>query len=354
MGRVIDIAHENLQDDAAENRSGNAFQCLDIWNLRQGELRLWLYSSVVGYLVIVSIYWQVWELLCLSVENMDTRDIVDDYRLSHAGVHLWHAEHWQSERPNLELSVSVDHACGLILARRPCEPNEIVEHTDSDPDMIDPRFQAIYGSNLRLNFMQPSDTGYEYDITAYEYTLDMASTAARYNTVSIIIDVGNNNTDSDMMQPSCIGCHPASLPLYHIEYTDCVDCELRRSTIEVRYLVKAVVEAAWYQNQYQVQQVQGTYSSEVWSGAVGETPRFNVESTDVQVVLTDQSQPLPYSPAFTGTWRFLVGFCIFPILTPLVTVTLRVFLQIWLHIRFRTNQGLPPPFYRSFRKFRGW
>ena len=40
----------------------------------------------------------------------------------------------------------------------------------------------------------------------------------------------------------------------------------------------------------------------------------------MQMVLKDQSQPLPYAPAFTGTWRFLVGFCVFPILTPLVTV----------------------------------
>ncbi len=108
--------------------------------------------------------------------------------------------------------------------------------------------------------------------------------------------------------------------------------------IEVRYLVKAVVEAAWYQNQYQVQQVHGTYSSEVWSGVVGEDPSFSVESTDVQVVLTDQSQPLPYSPAFTGTWRFLVGFCMFPILTPLITVTLRVFLQIWVRAALQTDQ----------------
>ena len=167
----------------------------------------------------------------------------------------------------------------------------------------------------------------------------------------------------------------------------------------MRYLVKAVVEAAWYRGRYQVQQVQGTYSEAFWSGDVGEVPSFVVEKVKVQVVLTDQSQPLPYSPAFTGTWRFLVGFCMFPILTPLVTVTLRVFLQIWvsmqptsqrpaiclhsrarivssyavpspthlpvrslsavllraqLHVRFRTNQGLPPPFYRSFRKFRGW
>lgn len=58
-----------------------------------------------------------------------------------------------------------------------------------------------------------------------------------------------------------------------------------------------------------------------------------VEKVKVQVVLTDQSQPLPYSPAFTGTWRFLVGFCMFPILTPLVTVTLRVFLQIWVSMQ---------------------
>merc|ERR1711988_231326 len=119
--------------------------------------------------------------------------------------------------------------------------------------------------------------------------------------------------------------------------------------IEVRYLVKAVVEAAWYGGHYQVQQVQGTYSNEFWGGSVGEEPEFDKESVDIQVVFTDQSQPLPYSPAFTGTWRFLVGFCVFPIMTPLITVTLRVFLQIWLHVRFRTNQGLPPPFFRSFR-----
>ena len=41
MGRVIDIAHENLQGETAESRSGNAFKCLDVWNLRQCELRLW-------------------------------------------------------------------------------------------------------------------------------------------------------------------------------------------------------------------------------------------------------------------------------------------------------------------------
>jgi hypothetical protein len=220
MGRVIDIAHENLQGETAESRSGNAFQCLDVWNLRQGELRLWLYSSVVGYLVIVSVYWQIWELLCLSVENMDTRDIVDDYRLSHAGVHSWHAQHWQTDRPDLELSVSVDQACGAAQARRPCTPNRITEHSDEDPDMIDPRFQAIYGSNLRLNFMQPSHTGYKYDITEYVYALDIASTAAMYDTVSIIIDVDGNSTDSDMMQPDCVGCHPASLPMYHFDYTE--------------------------------------------------------------------------------------------------------------------------------------
>ena len=101
----------------------------------------------------------------------------------------------------------------------------------------------------------------------------------------------------------------------------------------MRYLVKAVVEAAWYRGRYQVQQVQGTYSEAFWSGDVGEVPSFVVEKVKVQVVLTDQSQPLPYSPAFTGTWRFLVGFCMFPILTPLVTVTLRVFLQIWVSMQ---------------------
>lgn len=216
MGRVIDIANEDLQGDAAEGRAGSAFQCLDVWNLRQGELRLWLYSSVVGYLVLVSIYWQVWELLCLSVENIDTRDIVDDYRLSHAGVHSWHADHWQANRPNLELSVSdVDHACGQgTLANQPCTANSQTDHTDDDPNMIDPRFQAIYESNLRLNFMQPSDTGYDYEITAYEYTLDLASTAAVYKTVSTIIDVEEADA------PDCVGCHPVSLPLYHHEYTE--------------------------------------------------------------------------------------------------------------------------------------
>ena len=86
--------------------------------------------------------------------------------------------------------------------------------------MIDPRFQAIYGSNLRLNFMQPSYTGYKYDITEYVYALDIASTAAMYDTVSIIIDVDGNSTDSDMMQPDCVGCHPASLPMYHFDYTE--------------------------------------------------------------------------------------------------------------------------------------
>lgn len=346
MGRVINIENENLQAEGHESRAGSTFQCLDVWNLRQGELRLWLYSSVVGYLVLVSVYWQIWELLCLSVENIDTRDIVDDYRLSHAGVHSWHAAHWQASRPYLGLCVSAD---GGTCEHR--TPTGVTEHSDSDPNMIDPRFQAIYGSNLRLNFMQPSNTGYDYDITAYDYTLEIAPTAT-YSTVSIGIDVADAEPepepeDADTTEAECIGCHPAMLPLYHSEY-------MERTKVEVRYLVKAVVEAAWYRGRYQVQQVQGTYSEAFWSGDVGEVPSFVVEKVKVQVVLTDQSQPLPYSPAFTGTWRFLVGFCMFPILTPLVTVTLRVFLQIWLHVRFRTNQGLPPPFYRSFRKFRGW
>jgi hypothetical protein len=122
--------------------------------------------------------------------------------------------------------------------------------------------------------------------------------------------------------------------------------------VEVRYLVKAVVEAAWYQGRYQVQEVQGTYSTEAWSGAISEEPRFSVDSTDVQVVLADQSQPLPYSPAFTGTWRFLVGFCMFPILTPLITVTLRVFLQIWVRAAFQTDGSsgtMNPTTWRTLR-----
>ena len=124
--------------------------------------------------------------------------------------------------------------------------------------------------------------------------------------------------------------------------------------IEVRYLVKAVVEAAWYRDQYQVQQVQGTYSNEFWSGPVGDEPTFAVDSVDVQVVLKDQSQPLPYSPAFTGTWRFLVGFCMFPILTPLVTVTLRVFLQIWVRAAVKSagSQRSIHPMWRTLHPHR--
>ena len=43
---------------------------------------------------------------------------------------------------------------------------------------------------------------------------------------------------------------------------------------EVRYLTKAVVEAAWYRGCYQVQQVMGTYSEAVWRGDLGATPDF--------------------------------------------------------------------------------
>ena len=129
------------------------------------------------------------------------------------------AAHWQASRPYLGLCVSADGGS--------CEhrtPTGVTEHTDSDPNMIDPRFQAIYGSNLRLNFMQPSNTGYDYDITAYDYTLEIAPTAT-YSTVSIGIDVADAEPepepeDAETTEAECIGCHPAMLPLYHSEYME--------------------------------------------------------------------------------------------------------------------------------------
>ena len=421
MGRVQAVDNQALQSDAAQG--SGAFKCLDVWDQRQGEVRLWLYSSVVGYMLIVAVYWQITELLCLSVENIDTRDIVDDYRISYDGVQKWHKEHWQEAPPNL--GVCFSDTLGASCPRR--RAMRRTTYNDKEPDMIDPRFQHLYNTNLRLDFMQPTLTSFDYSIRAYEYRIKIAPTAS-YADFSIGIGVDETERDPDvcgtycadnghavdgcscgvcgsdptgvlcddsscpatlvarcgssdpthlfcdedatrngvggvqlvrcpepigpdMMIPTSEGVHPAALPLYNTEYSVSEQGDVK---VEVRYLTKALIEAAWYRGTYQVQEAQGIYSVAAWVGAVGETPEFNIQQVDVEFVLTDQSQPKPYAPAFTGTWRFLVGFCVFPILTPLVTVTLRVFLQIWLHVRYRTNQGLPPPFYRSFRKFRGW
>lgn len=366
MGRVQAVDNQALQSDAAQG--SGAFKCLDVWDQRQGEVRLWLYSSVVGYMMIVAVYWQISELLCLSVENIDTRDIVDDYRISHDGVQSWHKAHWQVEAPNLGvcLSPSLGASCPRRRAMR------MTQYTDKEPDMIDPRFQHLYNTNLRLDFMQPTLTSFDYSIRAYEYRIDIAPTSS-FADVSIGIGLDETERDPDvcgtycednghdadgcdcgvcgspaeddptgvrcddsrcppdlaegttrtvggvqlvrcpeppgpdMMVPTSAGVHPAALPLYNTEYSVSKDGSVK---VEVRYLTKALIEAAWYRGNYQVQQAQGIYSVSVWTGEPSETPTFNIEYVDVQFVLTDQSQPKPYAPAFTGTWRFLVGFCV--------------------------------------------
>ena len=289
LDQVVPIEGAELQDRGS---APAAFKCLDVWNKRQGELRLWLYGWLVAWLVLVAVYWQFYELLCLSVENIDTRDIVDDYRLSHDGVHSWHEAHWRAPGAGPELDVcSTQGADGACAHQQPQRP--IVNYIDKDPNMIDPRFQAIYSSNLRLDFMQPSHTDYDYAVTAYNYEMeldparDYFAEPGRGGTAKIDVRTPPNATTTP--SAPCAG-HPATLPLYHTEYIESarIGTQQRRFSArdsprlmqslichtEVRYLTKAVVEAAWYRGCYQVQQVMGTYSEAVWRGDLGATPDF--------------------------------------------------------------------------------
>ena len=356
-------------DGAPADTVGHKF--LNVWTKRQGELRLWPHCSFMIWITLLAVMWQLWELLCLSVENVDHRDIVDDYRLTRSGVQGWHDVYFGDDHARPTLSVSVVPDATRVGWEMAFLRNYTREWTDPD-DMIDPRLLTVYNWLRWRNMMQVSDTSYKMKQYVHEYrhTMSPASATFRTDAARLVLFMpeeatvtsdgsswGGAPAPEPEPEPELDPCADSvgwvDVPLYRLEQTS-----LTSSTYQVRYLVRAAAEVAWYRGCYEIQKVHSAYSTETWQSSGTDLPSFpEVEESNgwsiVELVLVDQSQPKPALPHFTGTSRLYLGLLIFPVLL-LVWVATRSCLQIWIHVRYRTNQSLPPPFYASFRAFRGW
>jgi hypothetical protein len=134
---VTKLEPDALDDDAAAPAYG--FKCLDVWDKRQGELRLSLYSVAVAFLALITVRAQLWVLLCLNIENVDTRDIVDDFRLTHKAVQEHHNMHFINNGPRLTMSLCDIPGDPSRLVAAGCTPAVINDHAQhGQGDLVKP------------------------------------------------------------------------------------------------------------------------------------------------------------------------------------------------------------------------
>ena len=76
-----------------------------------GYKRLWLFNTFVIMYVVIVVTFTALEMLCLTVENVDVRDMIDDYRLTRIGVEKQHVASFWKQAPELFMCNWLDKSC---------------------------------------------------------------------------------------------------------------------------------------------------------------------------------------------------------------------------------------------------
>jgi hypothetical protein len=71
--------------------------------LGYGTKRLWLYNTFVIMFAITVVTFLVIEMVCLTAENVDVRDMIDDHRLTCIVVEKQHVASFLNRTPRLYL-----------------------------------------------------------------------------------------------------------------------------------------------------------------------------------------------------------------------------------------------------------
>lgn len=362
-----------------------SFKCLDVLTKKEGELQLRPANFFIIWIVCIGIYWQTNYLLCNQTENLDARDLIDDFRRTQHGVQSWHSRHFwvgdgnqynyipKTDMPSVDWPKTPTlYRCGHSGAVQPgtgeatCAAGAWTRLSTKttikkQQNLKDPRFWET----IRISLFDMSDTGYDIYTLKSVFTLPLtgpgvvrADITQRKLALTVHPKAGNCANDAK-------ACN-AGMQLVEMFHVSKV---ADSSQVRVRHLSRLEVEIGFYKSssarltsdygrsddaKWSILSVHATYADDnAWQGELDQSVKFEKSSASVHVVISDVSQPRGEFPSFTGTWRAIAGFTFFPCMT-IVLAILRLVLQVWIETRSRENQGLPPPFYGGFRKYRGW
>lgn len=286
------------------------YHFLNVYTKEQGTYRLRLVSCVLVWLVFTALYWMVTEYLPLNVQDSDTRDHFDDWRQTLPGLKAGHAFFPPS---------------GLQLTLDGFRPALSLEE-ETNGNFRDPRMSTKAGMTYINN-------------AAYTRAW-MAGTAT--------VGAPDDYDPYALLRVGAFGDQFVDVAWFRpeIDYDEATTDVAVVSGLDVTVVR---LDGDWFLLDVAVSYAQ-VLSGTALDRVANELGGLRVE---IAVEVNDASAP-PHRgwPAFKGFRRFFIGVLMLTVAAFGLCPTAYLCYKVRKH--YALNNSLPPPFFKSMTRFRGW
>eukprot|EP00741_Cyanophora_paradoxa_P002655 tig00000615_g2576.t1 len=325
---TVETAQEWHLPVEAELASKRGYRLLDVYSDEQGWLRMTSYIAVLSCLLLIGVYFFVYELLLFNATAYDTLDMIKNYQQT------------SRVRPESYAALAFRPSASSLLLR------PVATATVNGADVP---LSAVVDS--RGGVGNPLLTDYRSLFLTGEALLRLPNPAvdpqAQTQFVSIFSGMFTTTTQGLIFVG---GSAFASVPTFRITR----DYDAGTATVERLTLLRVGVLFDPATTSWSFAHTRGSAYGDRWTGRIADMgTAYPNAAYAVRVTIVDASLPAPPEfPAPAFTFRLYFGFFLLGL----------TFLAFWsltclayqLKRNSKENRGLPPLFFASMTRFRGW